>query len=281
MFAWKQENALVRFVISYDHINCVFDWSFGSRLTRAASHLLLGATCRWQLGCLGLPSDCFGFTLTTLHFGKGQDFQHMASGSEELEANQQKRHEPYHHEDSVPGQTHSCCPHASHHNAYSSECLLYTMPVGALLKHGLEAQLTSHVSELLGLLFDAVGLAASQSQISKWSQTQRKTRKITNSQMQMTSYQKKDVISLNPFVFFFEEQLVTWGSLDQALWICLWRGITVCVRMLFQRELQRTKGTCRALPVELLVQKKPNGFLAFQMQGSSLAPDRLKILATL
>lgn len=28
----------------------------------------------------------------------------------------------------------------------------------ALLKHGLEAQLTSHVSELLGLLFDAVGL---------------------------------------------------------------------------------------------------------------------------
>ena len=41
------------------------------------------------------------------------------------------------------------------------------MPVGALLKHGLEAQLTSHVSELLGLLFDAVGLAASQSQISK------------------------------------------------------------------------------------------------------------------
>ena len=55
----------------------------------------------------------------------------------------------------------------------------------------------------------------------------------------------------------------------------------MCVRMLFQRELQRTKGTCRALPVELLVQKKPNGFLAFQMQGSSLAPDRLKILATL
>ena len=75
MFAWKQENALVRFVISYDHIKCVFDWSFRSRLTRAASHLLLGATCRWQLGCLGLPSDCFGFTLTTLHFGKGQDLQ--------------------------------------------------------------------------------------------------------------------------------------------------------------------------------------------------------------
>ena len=137
-------------------------WLIISKQAYLASHLLLGATCRWQLGCFGLPSDCFGFTLTTLHFGKGQDFQHTASGSEELEANQQKRHEPYHHEDSVPGQTHSLFLYASHHNA------CWCCSSSALLKHGLEAQLTSHVSELLGLLFDAVGLA-SQSQISKWS----------------------------------------------------------------------------------------------------------------